>query len=107
MGVDYNAVGGIGIEFTPDLRQQVEDFGFFTEKEWEEDYDKCLSKIGLPYNLGGDGSYGGEDYYFFLVKGKTLIEVLANSPDFIDVLSKVGISITMEDLRVISELYIY
>lgn len=109
MGVDYDGVGGIGIEIDEDmqekLRDLVEERGL--EVDRDEYFTEILEEIGIEYCEAGSGSYGGDERYYFLVKGETFNDVKKNIPDFIKDMEKIGIKITEDDLLVISDLYVY
>ncbi len=54
MGVDYDGVGGIGIELTEEMIEYAIDHEVFTEEEWDDDRDYCLSKgEGFVYSVAG------------------------------------------------------
>lgn len=108
MGVDYNAVGGIGIEFTDKLQYKAIELGYFTEDEWDEDPYSCLESLSIPYEQAGDGCYGGTDYWYFIVNGGNLKEVNNNKELFLELInSKFNVTYTEEDLKVISELHVW
>ena len=50
MGIDYDGVGGIGIELTEELVQRFIAAEYFTEEEWQDDYEDCLETI-VPEDL--------------------------------------------------------
>jgi len=105
MGIDYDGVGGIGIEITKDVLEKFISFGLFTEEQWDEDYYDCLEKIGLLYNTAGNFYSGDmEDLtHYLFVRGNNLQEILDNEPEFISALEKFGITISRKDLIVISD----
>jgi hypothetical protein len=103
MGVDYNGVGGIGIELTKDRINKIIEKGIFTEEEWDYDYDDCLSdKVKMEYGLGGD-AYSGINIIYLMVPGPNLKIINENVKDFITDLSEMGIDITEEDIVPISD----
>ena len=53
MGVDYNAVGGIGVEFNDDLQYKAIELEYFTEEEWDEDPTGCVESLNIPYESAG------------------------------------------------------
>jgi hypothetical protein len=103
MGVDYESVSGIGIEFTESMVQVAISFGMFSAKEWLEDKDTCLGSIGELYGLSGN-CYTGEDLTCYLfVRGSTLGEVNRNAPGFIDRVSQFAPNLSVNELKVISD----
>ena len=73
MGVDYDGVGGIGSELTPELQEILISHGAFTEQEWDDDHYECVESLGFEYSMAGDASYtGGEDTVYLFVKGDNL-----------------------------------
>ena len=105
MGIDHNGVGGIGIELTEEIRNKLIENKLFTQDEWDEDKYGCLEEINLIYSVAGDGSYGGKDIYYLLVKGDNLKEILENEEVFRNHLKTFGIQLTQGDLSVISDLH--
>lgn len=65
MGVDYNAVGGIGVEFNDDLQYKAIELEYFTEEEWDEDPYACMEYLGITYEKAGNGCYGGTDLVLY------------------------------------------
>lgn len=106
MGVDYDRIGGIGIELTNDMMRSLCINSDIPDEEWEDDPDYCLDRLKLNYERAGS-EYSGEIYYYLLVKGDTFIEVNKNIPEFIEKLDLFGIDVKVEDLKVISDLYIW
>jgi hypothetical protein len=103
MGIDYNGVGGVGIQLTNDKIKKMIEKGVFTQEEWEYDNDECLtSKLKMLYDVGGN-SYCGEKNIYLFVPGPNLKIVNENVKDFIKDLSEVGIDITEEDILIISD----
>ena len=109
MGVDYDGVGGIGIEITDYVIDKLINYGLFTRDEWEDDYDFCLSKIGFVYELAGNGSYTGRenDRYYCLVPGSNLMEIVANKMKFIKRFEEFGIMLDDTSLIVISDFRVW
>lgn len=107
MGVDYDGVGGIGIEFTSKMSEKFITKGLFTEEEWDDDINECMERIGIPFNEAGSANYGGDGTMYLIVDGETLEDVLLNEGAFREKLSKVGINIGREDLQVISDILIW
>ena len=106
MGVDYSSVGGIGVEFTEDMKQAMIDKGLFTEDEWDDSQSECMDEIGIPYNEAGN-SYSCETCFYFLVKGKTLKEINNNAGEFVSELKECGINVSVNELQVISEYHVW
>jgi hypothetical protein len=102
MGIDYDGIGGIGIEFTDEIKDKLIECELFTEEDFDEDYDSCFEKLGLTYDQAGN-MYSGDTYFYLMVDGDTLPEVNKNSKEFINTLSKYGVIITEDDLKVISD----
>ena len=110
MGVDYNGVGGIGIEFTDEHKEIVLSNGSIDHHNYEL-HDgfptpDILEELDLEYQCGGD-AYGGETVYYLFVPGKNLKEINENSKSFIERLGSIGINITEEDLIVIEDMFVY
>ncbi len=107
MGVDYNAVGGIGIRFNEDLQMKAIELEYFTGEEWDEDMYSCVDYLDIPYKVAGD-TYNAEYDFYFLVEGNNLKEIVENSESFLQELNKkFNVEYTQEDLEVISELRIW
>ena len=108
MGVDYDAVGGIGVEFNDDLQYKAIELGYFTEEEWDGDPYSCVESLGISFEEAGDGNYGGTDYWYLIVNGDNLKEVNSNKEAFLNTInSKFNVEYTEEDLKVISELHVW
>jgi hypothetical protein len=107
MGVDYDGVGGIGIEFTDEMVEKVIKQGVFTEEDWADDWTDCMEKIGICYSEAGDYSYGGEKRIYLLVEGSTLDDIISNEEKFREDLSKLGITVERKDLKVIEDLCVW
>ncbi len=107
MGVDYDGVGGIGIEFTNEMVEKFIAGGLFTEEEWSDDSNECMERIGIPFNEAGSASYGGQGTMYLMVEGETLDDILSNEKAFCKKLSGEGIIIGRNDLKVISDILIW
>lgn len=103
MGVSYDGVGGIGIEFTEYMAQQAISTGQLSEEEWEEDDIWALEKLGFKCDRAG--VYDTGRLYIF-VDGSNLTQVNKNKDSFINKLSKIGTQIQESDLEVISDIYV-
>ena len=107
MGVDYSAVGGVGIGEDKFLKPFIA-AGKFTEEEYEEGKSDCMGKCGFLFSEAGN-FYGEADERecFLLVPGKNLAELLENAPSFIESLKPFGIELTFADLMVLEEAIIW
>jgi len=95
MSIDYNGIGGIGIEFTEDMATDIINLnGLFTEEEWDDDEDECMERIGLDYEQAGS-AYSGETRWYLLVDGENLPGVIANADKFIKRLTELSVDVTM------------
>lgn len=107
MGIDYDGVGGVGIELTDKMLESAYTIGTFTEEEWDECYDTCLSRTGLSWSQAGNSYSGDTDFYLF-VDANNLAQVLENVDKFIDDVDKhFGRKLEMEDIKVISEILVW
>lgn len=108
MGVDYSGVGGIGIELTDEMVEYAIDKGVFTEEEWDDDWDYCLSKMdGFVYSTAGS-EYSGDICHYLFVPATTLGKINEYAPIFVEkVREYFGVDIAVDDLKVISDIYIY
>lgn len=107
MGVDYNAVGGIGVEFNNKLQRKAIELGYFTEEEWNEDPYSCVESLKIRYAPAGD-DYGGDAYWYFLVEGSNLTQINKNKEAFLNTINnKFNVEYKEEDLKVISEIHIW
>ncbi len=102
MGIDYNGVGGIGIEFSYDIVEKCIESNIFTGEDWEDDYDECFSKLGLLYHTAGN-LMCDEGIQYVFVEGNNLKEIIENSKSFIEKFKKIGVDLSLEDLLVISD----
>lgn len=105
MGVDYDGVGGIGTPFTDDMVQRAIDLGVFTKEEWEDDATECMEKIRESYSIAGN-YYSGDISYYLFVRGDTLKEVNDNAPGFVERVSRFAPGLTVDALKVISDILI-
>lgn len=106
VGIDYDGVGGIGIELTPQKIDLLISRGFFSQEEWEEDYYNCVEKIGIGYYVAGN-AYCEILRFYLLVEEKNLAEIMQNYLSFLDEWkTKTGEDLSAKDLLVISDLYI-
>ena len=107
MRLDYDGVGGVGIRVTNDHIQTMIDKGLFSREEFEEDQSNCMDSLGIPYSCAGSFYQENASYFYFLVKGEILDDVIENKHEFIKSLSYIGINITDSDLIIISDLMIW
>jgi hypothetical protein len=111
MGVDYDGVGGIGIEVTDELVEKLIESGAFSQDEWEDDYYGTLEEVaaGQPCYVAEAGSrcYGGERRLYLMVPGSSLQEVMDNETPFIAMLHNLGVMVGRQDLKVISDLRVW
>ena len=107
MGVDYSAVGGVGIGEDRFLKPFIA-AGKFTEEEYAEGKSDCMERCGFLFSEAGN-FYGEADERecFLLVPGKNLQELWDNAPAFIDSLKPFGIELSISDLRVLEEAIIW
>lgn len=106
MGISYDGVGGIGIELTEEIIQKLIAANIFTEEEWEDDYYTCLDTIGDTWGVlfGTGGShYSGDLNHYIFVDGSNLKEIMENYPNFLEKLKNVGVELSIEDLKLISD----
>ena len=105
MGIDYDGVGGIGIEVTESILKKLISAKLFTRKQWNEDFNECLEKIGLLFSTAGNFYSGDmEDLtHYLFIPGNNLQEILDNEEKFKLDLEKFGINISRKDLLVISD----
>lgn len=106
MGVDYKAIGGIGIEVDDKILALFIENEAFSEKDWDEYGSECLEEIGVEYAEAGS-CYSGVTTNYIFVKGNTLGEIQENSAGFIEIVNRFGGGITENDLVLISALYVY
>lgn len=103
MGVSYDGVGGIGLEFTEYMAQQAISAGQLSEEEWEEDDIWALEELGFKCDRAG--VYDTGRVYIF-VKGNNLTQTNENKYSFINKLASMGTQIQESDLEVISDIYV-
>ena len=108
MGVDYDGVGGIGIELTEEMVERAIDKGVFTEDAWDYDPGECLDQLGGFYYSHAGSSYGGDTFFYLFVPGPTLGEINEKAPRFVSKIKEYfGVNIDVDDLKVISDIYIW
>ena len=85
MSVDYDGVGGIGVFLDDEKLDKLFATGAISKEDWEElGPDDCFDRLDLP--------------------GWTTV---GNEAAFREKFAKYGIDIALNDLVVISELYVY
>lgn len=108
MGVDYDGVGGIGIKLTDEMIEYAIDKGVFTEEEWDDDPCECLFDLDCVNFASAGNSYAGEHEFYLSVPGLTLKDINTNAFSFVEKVKEYfGVDITVDDLKVISDIYIY
>lgn len=107
MGIDYNAVGGIGVRFNEELQMKAIELEYFTEEEWDEGCKfSCVESLDFYYMEAS--SYDDPPEFYFLVKGDNLKEIVENSTEFLNKINSTFIvDYKQEDLKLICELDIY
>ena len=116
MGVDYEAVGGVGIAITEDMIQYAIKQGVITQDEWEgcSWYD-CVENISKKYTTldfqeGGDSAYSGNtpDIYVVINGCGTLGEANLGASKFCEHLEAVfGVVKKPEDLQIILDYIVW
>jgi hypothetical protein len=107
MSIDYDGVGGIGIELTEELVQKFIAANIFTEEEWEDDYYECLEKVEETFGIATDTAgnfYSDRDItHYLFVDGSNLKDILENHVTFLEKMKSVGVDLSLEDLELISD----
>ena len=106
MGVDYNGVGGIGVEFTDDMAERAIERGMFSREDWEADRYMCMEEIGVLFSEAGN-SYSSDTRFYLLVEGETLKEINNNAGVFVEKVSKLLPDLSVDTLRVINDMHIW
>jgi hypothetical protein len=107
MGIDYNGVGGIGVEFDDVFVEAGIKQNLFTQEEWDDDPDNCLDVLNMEYQTAGN-HFTGDVVYYLLVDGKSLSEVNANADRFCgDIKAKLCLELTPDELGVISDICVW
>jgi hypothetical protein len=105
MGVDYNGVGGIGLEVTNEIKKKLV---VANDGDFCGCMDTLLDDLEFEYREAGDGNYSGEENtYYIMVEGENLREIIENSEPFIERLSNMGIIVTFDNLKVIEDLRVW
>ena len=108
MGVDYSGVGGIGVYLDDEKLDKLFATGAFSREDWEElGPDDCFDRLDLPVRTTVGNEYSGQTEIVFLIDGNNLVEVVGNEAAFREKFAKYGIDLALNDLLVISELYVY
>lgn len=105
MGIDYDGVGGIGIELTDNMIQTAIKKGIFTQEMWKEDQDHCLDILGFTYSDAGN-YYSGDIKTYLFVDGNNLGEINKNALDFIEKLKQFDIIYSVDDIELIEDVRI-
>ena len=102
MGVDYSAVGGIGVKVTPKMLKVLR----ARDTENEDDYD-ILDSLGLRFEVGGSGAYTGKkDNYYLMADGNNLGQVIKGADKLHKKLKELGIDIPVDKFEVIEDLHV-
>ena len=115
MGVDYDAVGGVGIAITEDMIQYAIQQGVFTQDEWDDSWYDCAENISEKYDTldfqeGGDSAYSGNtpDIYVVINDCELLGEINISAPQFCEQIKKVfGVVKKPDELRVILDYIVW
>ena len=108
MGVDYDSMGGIGVYLDDEKLDKLFATGAISKEDWEElGPDDCFDRLDLPSWTTVGNEYSGQTEIVFIIKGSSLVEVVGNEAAFREKFAKYGIDIALNDLLVISELYVY
>lgn len=108
MGVDYDGVGGIGVYLDDEKLDKLFATGAISKEDWEElGPDECFDKLDIPGWTKVGNEYSGQTEIVFFIDGNNLVEVVVNEAAFREKFAKYGIDIALNDLVVISELYVY
>jgi hypothetical protein len=105
MGIDYSGVCGIGVKVNDEIVDKFIENNIFDRGDWEDDPDYCLEKANFIYGAAGS-YYSGEVCYYLFVDGANLAGINKNAPAFVDSLSKLGISIDVDDLIMIEDILV-
>ena len=112
MGIDYGANGGVGIYFDDKLITKIKlaiENGSITPTDWDidDDISEILDAIDTNHDVhyGSYGNhYSGDIGYLILMQAKTLPEAIIEAPSFIQLIKdKLGVDITIDDLKIIVE----
>ncbi len=106
MGVDYDAISGIGIEITEEMEKLIIKDSEWTEAEWEEDRGDCMEAYRIKITQAGS-CYSGYFRYYMIVGGGNIKEINNNSFSFIKDLKDIGINISQIDLKLISDILVW
>ena len=108
MGVDYDGVGGIGIELAEEMIEYAIEHGVFTEEAWDYDSGECLDQLAGFYYSHAGSSYSGDTFFYLFVPGSILGEINEKAPRFVEKVKEYfGVDIAVDDLKVISDIYIW
>lgn len=102
MGVDCSAVSGYGIEVTEEIADKMISSGVFTREQWENDNSDCLSKCKICYGESGS-YYAGETTLYLFASGDTIPKLYEGAKEFISKLSEIGIELTIDDIKEVSD----
>ena len=102
MGVDYDAVGGIGIRVT---KERLQKLGY---NEDDNDVSSFLDDVvGVTYSEYGSCYSENSLEYAWMVPGSKYLECVKNIPEFLKELNDKNLNVTEEDLEIIEEIFIW
>lgn len=106
MGVDYNGIGGIGLEVTDEVLEKLHKY---TKNKFIDDHTvDLIESLDISYSEAGSGSYTGQENTFYLMaEGDTLKEVTEGAKELSVKLKQLGIEIDPDDFEVISDLHVW
>ena len=101
MGVDYDAVGGIGIRVTDEV---LDALGYKDERV-EDFLDDRLANTSVSYIEFGSCYSKDSIEYALVVEATKYSEIVKSVPKFLEDLRNLGLNCSESDLVIISELY--
>lgn len=109
MGVDYDAIGGIGIIVRDEMVDILIRAGRFGEDEWDNDPYECMEDLGIPFVKAGNGFVGGKDRFYWIMNEGRLPDIISNASIFLRKINLLSdeFNFGLGDLQVIEDLYVY
>jgi hypothetical protein len=108
MGVEYRGVGGIGVRLTDDMVRDIVDSGVISQRDWDVDGADCLPGDGGDFDaMQAGNSWGGDTHYYLMMKSETLSGCWDALEGFMEALEELGMSLSLEDVKVVSDIYVY